>query len=511
MHVGEQMDTSFIFSTVWTNISNGQIMLMVFVGTFMGLTFGALPGLTTTMGIALLVPITYTLSPEVALGMMVGCYVGGISGGAIASILINIPGTSSALVTTFDGYPMAQNGRGAEALGWAAISSGVGGLVSWLVLVLFAPLLAKWCTAFSSPEYAMLTLFGLTMVSSMSDKNLTRGLIAAAIGVFIGSIGMDPVFGTPRMTFDNINLMGGFQMMPLVIGMYAIPQVLDNCNQKTRKMEKLDLRFKNYIPSLKRMWDTKFTWAVGSIIGTAIGIIPATGQSLACFMAYDRVKKWSKHPERFGKGTHHGVAVAESANNAVCGGAMVPLLTLGIPGDGITAIMLGGFIIHGLQPGPNFFSEHPDTVVSIFTTMLIGTLMMVVIQLGAIKFFARLLTVPNCYLCAGIMVVALVGSFALRNNYFDVVCTLVMGGFAYILRKANFPVAALMLGLVLGRMFELELRTTYRQFGGLSPFVTRPIALLFLIFAVCMVGSCIYAGVKNILAETRAARETESI
>lgn len=200
-------------------------------------------------------------------------------------------------------------------------------------------------------------------------------------------------------------------------------------------------------------------------------------------MAYDRVKSWSKHPEKFGKGTHHGVAVAECANNAVCGGAMVPLLTLGIPGDGITAIMLGGFTIQGLQPGPKFFDEHPDLVISIFTCMLVATLMMVVIQLGAIKFFARILTVPNCYLSAGVLVVALVGSFALRNNYFDVICTLVMGGFAYVMKKANFPAPSLMLGLVLGQKFEWELRTTLRQFGGLGILLKRPIALAFVAVA----------------------------
>jgi putative tricarboxylic transport membrane protein len=501
------MDASFVLSVIWQNLSNPRILFFVFAGTFMGLTFGALPGLTTTMAIALLIPLTYTLPPQVALGMMLGCYVGGISGGAISSILLGIPGTSSALVTTFDGYPMAKNGRAAEALGWAAISSGVGGIFSWLVLITLSPVLAAMCTSFSSPEYAMLTLFGLTMVASMTDKNMTRGLVSAAIGVFIGGIGMDPIFGIPRLTFRNLNLLGGLGMMPLVIGMYAIPQVLDNVDTRTKAVGKLDFSFKNYIPSPIRMWKTKFTWLVGSVIGTFIGIIPATGQSLACFMSYDRVKNWSKTPERFGKGTHHGVAVAECANNAVCGGALVPLLTLGIPGDGITAIMMGGFIIQGLQPGPKFFVDHPDIVISIFTTLFIGTLMMVIIQLGAIKFFARIIMVPNCYLATGIMVVALVGSFALRNNFFDVTCTLVMGVAAYFLRKGGFVMPALMLGLVLGKMFEMELRITLGQFGTLLPFVTRPIALLFFIIALFMIARSAYKTIKDTRKELTVAKE----
>ncbi len=502
-------DIGFIMSQAAATISDPMTMLMVFVGTFMGLTFGAIPGLTATMGVALLVPITYALDPSIAIGMMLGCYVGGISGGAVASILINIPGTSSAMVTTFDGYPMAQNGRGAEALGWAAISSGVGGIISWIALVLFSPVLAAWCTSFSSPEYAALTFFGLTIVASINNKNMLKGLMAAALGVFLGCIGMDPLYGVSRFTFKNINLMGGLQMMPLVIGLYAIPQVLEMCDKKVTKQQKLDLRFKSYIPSLKRMWDTKVTWLVSSLIGTVIGIIPATGQSIACFMAYDRAKSMSKTPERFGQGTHHGVAAAESANNAVCGGAMVPLLTLGIPGDGITAIMLGGFTIHGLQPGPRFFTEHPDLVISIFTCMLVATLLMVLIQLGAIKFFARILSIPNCYLSAGIVVVALVGSFALRNNYFDVICTIVMGFVGYFMRKANFPAPSLMLGLVLGAKFEWELRTTMKQYGTFLVFFQRPIAFAFLAIAVIIIAKYTYSGIKNILLNQAKAEELE--
>ncbi len=276
-------DIGLILSQTFATISDPMTMLMVFVGTFMGLTFRALPGLTATMGVALLVPITYSMDPAIAIGMMLGCYVGGISGGSIASILINIPGTSSALVTTFDGYPMAQNGRGAEALGWAAISSGVGGLVSWVALVLFSPLLAACCTSFSSPEYAALTFFGLTIVASINNKNMLKGLMAAAIGVMLGCVGMDPLYSVTRFTFGSVKLMGGLQMMPLVIGLYAIPQVLESCDRRTEKAPELDLRCKSYIPSLARMWKTKFTWLVSSVIGTVIGIIPATGQSIACF------------------------------------------------------------------------------------------------------------------------------------------------------------------------------------------------------------------------------------
>ena len=491
------MNAEFVFSAVISTITNPLTMGMTFVGTFMGLVFGALPGLNTSLAIALLIPITYTMPSEVAFGMMMGTYVGGMSGGAVSAILLGIPGTPAAVVTSFDGYPMAKNGRGAEAMGWAAISSGIGSVFSWVVLIFFSPVLAAITLTFSSPEYAMLILFGMTIIISMGEKNMSRGLLCAALGIFLGCIGLDPAFGLDRLTFNNLHLMGGLEMMPMIIGMLAVPQVLEMVDTRTQKMEKMDLGFKNYIPSLARMWKTKLTWAIGCIIGTFVGIIPATGAPIATFMSYDRVKKWSKHPERFGKGTHHGVAVAECANNAVCGGALVPLLTLGIPGDGITAVMMGAFIIQGLRPGPSFFVQHPDLVVTIFTCFFVGTLMFLVIQLGAIKFFIKILSVPNCYLCSGIIVVCMGGVFAMGHSLFDVYLSLGLGFASYFLLKGGFPLPCMMLGLVLGDIFERELRVTWAQFGSLSPFYTRPIALVFMIIALLAIGTNVYKTIKD--------------
>ncbi len=484
----------FIVNSIIATITNPLSMVMVLAGTFMGLVFGALPGLTATMAVALLIPMTFTLEPVAAIGTMLGAYVGGMAGGAISACLLNIPGTPSAVVTTLDGYPMAKSGRGAEALGWAAFASGFGSLISWVVLVSLSPLLAKVCTSFSAPEYAALAIFGLTIISAVSGKSISKGLIAGLIGMTLALAGTDPIWGDMRFTFGNFNLFSGVATMPALIGLYSIPQILNGCIEKNT-VKNVKVKMKNFVPSPKKLWKAKVNILRTSLIGTIIGIIPATGGNIAAFMAYDQAKRFSKDPESFGKGNPEGIVASEAANNAVCGGALIPMLTLGIPGDSITAVLLGGLMIHGLTPGPALFTEHYDIIIGIFTTMLIATIMMVILQMVGIRIFVKVLSVPVNFLSAALVILALVGSYALRANMFDVFLTIGLGIFGYFLMRGGFPVAPAVLGLVLGRMFEREFRTALRTSNNdLSVFVTRPIACAFLIVALIVI---ISAGIKR--------------
>lgn len=486
-----------ILTGILNTITDPVTLLAVFVGTLMGLIFGSLPGLTATMGVALLIPLTYTMNPVSALGMMLGCFVGGMAGGAVASTLINIPGTPSAVVTTLDGYPMAQQGRAGEALGWAAFASGFGSLISWIILITLAPTLAFICTGFSAPEYAALAFMGLTIIVAVSGKDLMEGILAGLIGIFISTIGVDPVWGDFRFTFNNVNLMSGISLMPALIGFYSIPQILSSCTDKERE-EKVHVEIKDLVPSPKKLWKAKFNIIRSSIIGTLIGIIPAAGGSIAAFLSYDQAKRYSKSPETFGKGNYEGVIASEAANNGVCGGALVPLMTLGIPGDPVTAVLLGGLLMQGLLPGPLLFQDHMDVVIGMFTTFLIATIFMVLIQVVGIKFFVQILNIPPAYLSGVLVILSLVGSYALRGSMYDVLITLVLGALGYIMTRAGYSTSPMVLGLVLGGMLEKEMRMALDMANNQwSVFVTRPVPCVILIIAVFFVISSLYSNHKD--------------
>ena len=290
---------------------------------------------------------------------------------------------------------------------------------------------------------------------------MTKGLIAGLIGIVLSMAGTDPIWGDLRFTFGNYNLLSGVSTMPALIGLYSIPQILKGCLEKN-ETEKVDVKLKNFVPSPKKLWQHKWNLLRSSLIGTMIGIIPATGGNIASFIAYDQAKRFSKEPETFGKGNPDGVIASEAANNSVCGGALIPLLTLGIPGDSPTAVLLGGLMIHGLTPGPAMFTEKYNVIVGVFCMLLIATIFMVLLQMFGIKIFTKVLAVPTNYLSAALVVLSLVGSYALRSNMFDVLMTIALGLFGYLMMKAQYPIAPAVLGLVLGSMFEREFRTALR-------------------------------------------------
>ena len=498
-------DFSVVVQAVLATVANPYTLFLVVAGTFLGLVFGSLPGLTSTMGVAILIPLTFTLEPVDAMGMMLGTYIGGMAGGAVSATLLNIPGTPSAIVTCLDGHPMVQQGRGAEALGWAAFSSGWGSLVSWVLLVTISPLLARLCTSFGSPEYAALAFFGLTIIAAISGKSILKGVIAGIFGITLSFVGVDPIWGELRFTFGSIDLMGGISTIPAMIGLFSIPQILRSCTARDNaRVDSKDLKLSKFLPSFREMWRQKWAILRASVIGVGIGIIPATGGNIGSFIAYDQAKRFSKHPETFGKGNYEGIIASEAANNGVCGGALVPMLTLGIPGDSVTAVLLGGLMIHGLRPGPALFSDTPDIVVGIFTTILVATIAMVLIQMVGIKLFVRILNIPVHYLSGILVVLSLVGSFALRSNFFDVLLTLGIGLFGYFFVKAGFPSAPVVLGLVLGSMFEGEIRRALRlSSGNPSIFFTRPISCVILLMGVGVIVSQVIKTYKEAQAASK--------
>lgn len=498
-------DFSVVVQAVLATVANPYTLFLVVAGTFLGLVFGSLPGLTSTMGVAILIPLTFTLEPVDAMGMMLGTYIGGMAGGAVSATLLNIPGTPSAIVTCLDGHPMVQQGRGAEALGWAAFSSGWGSLVSWVLLVTISPLLARLCTSFGSPEYAALAFFGLTIIAAISGKSILKGVIAGIFGITLSFVGVDPIWGELRFTFGSIDLMGGISTIPAMIGLFSIPQILRSCTARDNaKVDSKDLKLSKFVPSFREMWRQKWAILRASVIGVGIGIIPATGGNIGSFIAYDQAKRFSKHPETFGKGNYEGIIASEAANNGVCGGALVPMLTLGIPGDSVTAVLLGGLMIHGLRPGPALFSDTPDIVVGIFTTILVATIAMVLIQMVGIKLFVRILNIPVHYLSGILVVLSLVGSFALRSSFFDVLLTLGIGLFGYFFVKAGFPSAPVVLGLVLGSMFEGEIRRALRlSSGNPSIFFTRPISCVILLMGVGVIVSQVIKTYKEAQAASK--------
>ena len=465
-------------------LTNPMTLLYLLLGTVMGLVFGSLPGLTATMGVAILIPLTYSMDATTAMGVMIGCYVGGMAGGAISACLLNIPGTPSAVCTCFDGYPMTLKGKGAQALGWSAWASGFGSLGGWIVLVVVSTVLARFCLAFSSHEYFALALFGLTIISAVSGKSIIKGLISGFFGLALSMIGIDPILGSLRFTFNNINLMAGISTIPALIGFFSIPQIVKACTDKPKQIN-TKIKIREFVPGLKDIWKHKLCILRSSIIGTVIGMIPATGGNIAAFISYDQAKRFSKKKEEFGKGAVEGIIASEAANNGVAGGALVPMLTLGIPGDSITAVMLGGLMLHGITPGPKIFTEHVDVVYGIFVCLLIATIIMVLVQSVGIKGFVQVLRVNPVYLTPILVVLSMIGAFALRKNFFDVIVALILGLIGYLMTKAEFPMAPAVLGLVLGSIFEGEFRRAMSVAqGDISSFFTRPVSCVIIALSV---------------------------
>jgi len=458
--------------------------LSVFVGVLGGMIIGAMPGLTAPMGVALLIPFTYGMMPVPAITMLVSLYCGATFGGSIAAILVHAPGTPAAAATTFDGYPLAQKGQAGKALGIACISSGIGGLFSVVVLILLAPVLAEIAIKFGPPEYFALSIFGLSMISSLGSQSVVKNLLGGTIGVFISCVGMDSISGFSRYDFGLTHLMDGISFIPVMIGLFAATEIFRQAEGGIRKVV-IDRKISGLLPTWKEIKSVKTTLVRSSLIGTFIGILPAEGGTVASFIGYNEAKRFSKTPEKFGTGCLEGIAGPECANNAATGGAMIPTMALGIPGSGTTAVILGALLIHGMRPGPLLFIQNADVVYAVFIGMFFANLMFLGLGLGGAKIFSQILRVPNYVLSPIILVLCVVGTYALHNNMADVWIMLICGLIGYKMKSYGFAAAPIVLGLVLGGLIEVSLRRSLIVFDN-NPFVffTRPWSLAFIILTV---------------------------
>ncbi len=461
------------------SVLNMQTLLLITGGTLLGILIGAIPGLTVTMGVALFLPVTFAMSPVDGLSLLMGLYIGGTSGGLISAILLKIPGTPSSIATTFDGHPMAARGEAGKALSVSIICSFLGGIFSLAVLFFIAPRLAEVALQFGPYEYFAIALFSLTLVAGLSGDSLARGLGAAAIGLTVAFIGMAPITAFPRFTFGWSELDGGIALLPALIGLFAVSQVLEEAESRdsSQPAATANYNLRQLGFSLRAGLRHAGNWLRSSLIGTGIGILPGLGGSVCNLLAYGAAKKHSKHPEQFGTGITDGLVASESSNNASTGGALVPLMTLGIPGDNTAAILLAGFMIHGITPGPLLFETQGVLVYGIFTALVIANLVMVFGLFSFMRGFVRLLSVPKHILLPLIMMLCVIGAYGINNRLFDVGCMLLFGLIGWLMKKASIPVTPLLLGFILGPIIEVNLRRGLMSSqGDLLPFITEPIS-----------------------------------
>ena len=469
-----------------------QNILAIFVGVSFGVFMGAIPGLTGSMGIALMIPITYTLEPVTAFAILLGTYKGAMFGGAIPAILINTPGTPAAAATVIDGYPMAQKGQGSEAVEIALWSSVIADIIATIALIFGAVFLARIATIFGPAEYAVLILFSLTVIATVSGDSLNKGILMTLVGFIFAMVGLDPIAGTERLTFGHIELVYGVSIMSMLIGLFAVSEILLQLEQKeenklkdfvVEKTNKGMANVKRCLPTILR----------GSFIGIFLGAIPGLGSAPAAFLSYNETKRKAKNPEKFGKGVIEGVAAPESANNATCGGALIPLMALGIPGDVITAILLGAFMIHGLTPGATMFSKNIGDVYMLFIVLLIASALLPFIGLLATRLFTTIVKVSRNILYPTIMIMCILGVYAFGSSFTDVWVMIFFGVLGYGLRKLNYPITPLLIGFVLEPIGETSVRQALIiSDGNWSIFVSSGLSIFFVSLTMLSVAFVVY-------------------
>ena len=478
-----------------------MVIGLIVAGTIVGVLIGALPGLSSSMGVALLLPFSLYLEPIPAIALLSALYCAGTFGGSITAILINVPGAPPAVATAFDGYPMAVKGEAGRALGIAAVASASGGILSVLVLLFAAPLLARVAYSFGPPEYFALGVFALSMLASISGEAPLKNLIGGCLGLLIATVGIDLTTGVERFTFGVPELYEGIQFIPVLIGLFAVTELLSQAQELSRERIAVAVSALK-LPSLDDFRRVKGTILRSSAIGIFVGVLPAEGSTMAAMIGYNEAKRWSKTPENFGKGTIEGVAGPEAANNAATGGAMVPTLALGIPGSATAAVILGGLQVQGLRPGPYLFEEQPGLLYGIFFAMFLANVLFLVIGLLGVKVFSRISLVPRTFLWPTVFALCFVGAYGLDQSMVDVWIMIISGLVGFVLKKNGFGPAPIIMGIVLGGLVETSLAQTMiifdQQWTG---FFSRPIALSFFALAVIsLVGAQIRTALGKLLS-----------
>ena len=493
------------FLQALSNMASVGIVVAAFGGVLWGIFGGALPGISPSIAMALLLPFTVGMDPTTAIVLLASVYVGAEYGGSIPAILIRTPGTNSAAATVIDGYAMAQKGRAGEALGISLMSGLIGGLAGLAVLVLATESLARIALAFTPAAYFSLGILGLSVIAGLSGGSLLKGLIAALLGLMIAFIGSDPVSGVPRFTFGSADLLGGVKPILIMVGLFAVTEMLVQIGEPAwAKAIKSEARLK--LPNWAMTKRLAKPQAIGAVIGTVEGVTPGAGGTIAAFMAYSEAKRWSKHPEEFGHGSPEGIAAPEAANNVVTATALVPLLSLGIPGSNSAAILLGGFLIHGLQPGPMLFVKAPEVVYGLYGGLFIANIAMLLIGLVILAPCIWLVNRPKPYLIAFILALVMSGVYAIHQSLFELLLVLGIGVLGYAMRLVKLPVLPLVLGLVLGYLVESNYRRSLLISGG-DPmiFLTDRVSLILLVLAALLTSYTLWKEFKPVATSRVAA------
>jgi putative tricarboxylic transport membrane protein len=480
-------------------------LLFAFVGALLGTLVGALPGIGSTSGVALLLPLTFGMSPTSAIIMLCGIYYGSMYGGTITSVLINTPGESATVVTTIDGYQMARQGRAGVALGVATGGSFVAGTLGTVALMLVAPTLARAALAFGPPEYFALTVLGLALLTGLTTGSPLKAAISAILGLLVATVGLDVMTGMPRFTFGSADLFSGFDFLPISIALFGFTEILVGGGEMERPAPRLMIR--DVFPSPGDWLQARWAILRGSTIGFLIGSLPGAGATLASFMAYAAERRIAREPERFGRGAIEGVAAPESANNAAAAGALVPLLTLGLPGGTTTAVLAGALMMWGLRPGPTLFQDNPDFAWGLIASMYVGNIMLVLLNVLMIPVFVRALRVPYAILAPAILVLCVVGAYAANNRMWDVGVMIAFGAVGVGMRALGYSPAAFITALVLGPLAENAMRQSMQIADGSAlVFVTRPIALGLFVAAAFALAAPLFMHRSSAAAASRGTR-----
>ena len=470
------------------------------LGCFLGIYVGAIPGLSVTMATSLLIAMTYSWSTEAALAVMMGVYIGGVYGGSRAAILLNIPGAPAAVATTFDGYPLAKRGEAGKAIATSTITSVVGGLIGSAFLFFGAPQVAKIALSFAPRDYMLLTLMGLMLVGSISGKSILKGLFAATAGLMLGVVGMDPITGVGRFTFGSVDMRAGISYIPVMIGLFGVGESLHQIVHRNMPIVKQEVN--SIRPPMDRLAKMLPIAAFSGVLGTIVGALPGAGGDIAALLAYDATKRVVKNPERpFGEGTLEGVVAPESANNAAIGGALIPMLTLGIPGDSVTAIFIGALSIHGIRAGSMLMASQPELFQNLVWLSVVGNIFLLIFGMMGIRIFAKLVEIPRNVLLPLIIVISVIGSYSINNMTLDIVWTLIAGIIGYFMKYYGVPVAPMVLGLILGPTIEVNLRRSIISAGSIGgmfkDILTHPLSLVLLLILAVMMATQILGSKKR--------------